>query len=143
MSIKLKRLFPAVWLGMAIALSSPVFAADEETEEEALDSAIYVPLAPPFVVNYGGGGRLKYLKTEISVRAADVQTSAAITHHMPLIRNAMVLLLSRQTDEDIDSQAGVENLLITARDEIIALLKAEQTEHKVVEVYFNSFVVQK
>lgn len=146
MDTTLKHTIAILLLGLALAFCLPAWAEDEEVEEgaeEALNSAIYIPLAPPFVVNYGGTGRLKYLKAEMSVRAANVQTSEAVTHHMPLIRNALVLLMSRQTDEDINSQIGVENLLSAARDEINALLEAEQSAHEVVEVYFNSFVVQK
>ena len=100
-------------------------------------------MQPPFVVNYGGAGRLKYLKTELTLRVNDVHTAAAVRHHMPLLRNAMVMLFSRQSEEAITTQEGVSQLRETAKQEIIALLESEQDEADVLEVYFNDLIVQK
>lgn len=117
--------------------------AQEESAGNLVDGAIYIPMQPPFVVNYGGAGRLKYLKTELTLRVNDVHTAAAVRHHMPLLRNAMVMLFSRQSEETITTQEGVSQLRETAKQEIIALLESEQEEADVLEVYFNDLIVQK
>lgn len=111
-------------------------------QEEGEGNAIYIPMEPPFVVNYGGQGRLKYLKTEIALRVDNVHTASAVRHHMALLRNAMVMLLSRQQEETVATQEGVELLRQTARDEIDALLESEGEQPGVTEVYFNSLVIQ-
>src|SRR5690606_26884327 len=77
-------------------------ALSAEAKSNAADDSPYIPLDPPFVVNYGSGaGKIKFLKAELSVRADDPATANAVRHHMPLIRNGLILLLSSQTDETI------------------------------------------
>lgn len=115
----------------------------QDDQEGSVEGSIYIPMQPPFVVNYGGTGRLKYLKTELSVRVNDVHTAASVRHHMPLLRNAMVMLFSRQSEESITTQQGVEQLRETAKEEIIALLETEQSANDVLEIYFNNLIVQK
>lgn len=138
----LQVLLPALALVFALLLSAASLAQnDSETKE--VEGSIYIPMQPAFVVNYGGAGRLKYLKTELSLRVNDVYTAAAVRHHMPLLRNAMVMLFSRQTEDAITTQQGVTQLRETAKAEIIALLESEQAEHDVLEVYFNNLIVQK
>ncbi|UTF58874.1 flagellar basal body-associated protein FliL [Gilvimarinus sp. DA14] len=126
---------------LGLTLLSLVALAQEK--EEVVEGSIYIPMQPPFVVNYGGEGRLKYLKTELTLRVNDVHTAAAVRHHMPLLRNAMVMLFSRQSEESITTQEGVALLRETAKEEIIALLEAEQGAADVLEVYFNNLIVQK
>ena len=125
-------------------LLAPLAQAQNEADGKDVEGSIYIPMQPAFVVNYGGEGRLKYLKTELSVRVNDVHTAAAVRHHMPLLRNAMVLLFSRQTEDGITTQQGVTQLRETAKAEMIALLESEQSEGTdVLEVYFNNLIVQK
>ncbi|MDO3388683.1 flagellar basal body-associated FliL family protein [Gilvimarinus sp. SDUM040013] len=140
--MKLIKLTPLLLL-MLLACTSTVWGQEEEEAEGAVEGAIYIPMEPPFVVNYGGAGRLKYLKTELSLRVNDVHTASAVRHHMPLIRNAMVMLLSRQSEEAITSTDGVEKLRESAKQEVIALLESEQNAAEVLDVYFNNLIVQK
>lgn len=128
-------------LGLCL-LAVSLMALAQEKEGE-VEGSIYIPMQPPFVVNYGGAGRLKYLKTELTLRVNDVHTAAAVRHHMPLLRNAMVMLFSRQSEESITTQEGIAQLRETAKSEIIALLESEQGEADVLEVYFNDLIVQK
>lgn len=104
----------------------------------------YIELKPAFVVNYGGVGKIKYLKADISVRADEPKTAEALRHHMPLIRNGLVLLFSRQTDEAMASAEGKEALRQEALAEINRLLAEEAGEQVVVaDVFFNNLVMQK
>ncbi|BFM22427.1 flagellar basal body-associated FliL family protein [Gilvimarinus japonicus] len=130
---------------LVLSLLLPMLAqAQSESDAKNVEGAIYIPMQPAFVVNYGGEGRLKYLKTELSVRVNDIHTAAAVRHHMPLLRNAMVMLFSRQTEDAITTQQGVTQLRETAKAEMIALLESEQAEGTdVLEVYFNNLIVQK
>lgn len=111
--------------------------------QEAGGSAVYVPLQPAFVVNYGGVGRLKYLKAELTVRVQNEIAAEAVRHHLPYIRNNLVLLFSKQNDEDIDNQAGKEALRQQALEEIRNILLQEDGEEGVVDLYFENFIVQR
>ena len=123
----------------------PLLQAQEEDGGGAAAEArpIYIPLKPPFVVNYGGKGRLRYLRTELSVRVSSIGAANSVRHHMPLIRNNLVLLFSSQKEEDIDTQEGKELLRLAALEAVRSILEAEDDESGVVDLYFNNFVIQR
>lgn len=143
----------ALLLLLTISWSQGGFAQEEAASEDGQEGAaaavrpIYLPLKPPFVVNYGGKGRLKYLKAELSVRVKNSSAANAVRHHMPLIRNNLVLLFSSQNDADIDTQEGKELLRLDALEEIRGIIRAEdgakEGETGVIDLYFNNFVIQK
>ncbi len=136
----------ALLLLLAVVCLSPTnsWAQDEEGGEAApAPRAIYIPLKPPFVVNYGGVGRLRYLKAELSVRVASSVGANSIRHHMPYIRNQLILLFSKQTEETLDTQEGKEMLRQEALQEIHAILEEEDGESELIDVYFNQLVLQK
>ncbi|MBX2858379.1 MAG: flagellar basal body-associated FliL family protein [Cellvibrionaceae bacterium] len=127
-------------------MSQYAFAEDEAEEgaETAPTAAIYLPLKPTFVVNYGAPGRLKYLKVDVSVRVADSTAANSIRHHLPYIRNNLVMLFARQSDESLSSFDGKEQLRKDAGSEIKkVLLEQDGLEGDLVDVYFDSLIVQK
>lgn len=130
-------------VGIVVALCA-IMQTTVAQEDGAVDGGpIYIPLQPAFVVNYGGAGRLKYLKAELSVRVEDGEAEGAVRHHMPYIRNNLVLLFSRQTDETINTQEGKEQLRQAALEEVRAVLESENESNSVVDLYFENFIVQK
>lgn len=136
----------SILAALLLSLTTTVWAEDEEAVEgeegAVVAKPIYIPLKPPFVVNYGGVGKLKYIKAELSVRVKDATAANTLRHHMPLIRNSMVLLFSSQTDADLDTQEGKELLRQAALTEINALLEEEEGESGVVDLFFNNLIVQ-
>lgn len=76
------------------------------------------------------------------MRVKDATAANTLRHHMPLIRNSMVLLFSSQTDADLDTQEGKELLRQAALTEINALLEEEEGESGVVDLFFNNLIVQ-
>jgi flagellar protein FliL len=139
-------------LAVLLLSAGGLFAADEEPvveEEKASDDPsgpsrpIYIPVKPAFVVNYGGPGRLKYMKLEVSLRAKDTRSSNAIRHHMPLIRDYLVRQFGALNDEDVDTQHGKEAVRLAALEGIKVLLKEEDGDEGVTGLYFNNFVIQR
>lgn len=112
-------------------------------EGSAPSGAIYVPIKPPFVVNYGGSGRLKYIKAEVTLRVEDSETAASVRHHLPYIRNDLVMLFGSQTEEGISSQEGKEALRLEALQAVRDLLHREERRKGIVDLYFTSLLVQK
>ncbi|WP_347330054.1 flagellar basal body-associated FliL family protein [Marinimicrobium locisalis] len=133
------------WPALALAfLTLGLAFSAMAQEEEGAEGQIYVPLSQPLVVNYGGPGRLKYLRAEISVRVEDGSDAAIIRHHMPLIRHKMVMLFSRQGEETVNTQAGREQLRQMALSETNeALAQEEGREGIVTDLVFRNFVVQR
>jgi flagellar FliL protein len=133
-----------VMIMIALATYATNGMAEEEVEEPAIFSKpLYIPIKPALVVNYGGQGKLKYIKVEISLRVKDTAASNAVRHHLPLIRDYMVSLFSRQSDEDVDTVKGKERLRATALAGVKTLLLEEDGEEGVLDLFFVHFVVQR
>ncbi|WP_245792356.1 flagellar basal body-associated FliL family protein [Teredinibacter waterburyi] len=144
-------------VGLQFALANVAWAEDDvesadaageaESPEGAAEgqtaAAIYLPLKPAFIVNYGGVGKLKYLKADVSVRLASSDAANSVRHHLPYIRNNLVMLFSSQTSESLDSQAGREALRSDALAEISKILLEEDNQDGVIEVFFDTFILQK
>ncbi|MBB3169916.1 flagellar FliL protein [Simiduia aestuariiviva] len=140
---------PLVLIACCLLLWHPqTVAQDEEAEAEgetpAKPEALYIPLQPPFVVNYGGPGRLRYLKAELTVRVYDVSAAQKVRHHMPAIRDTLVTLMSRQEELVIDTQEGKEQLRQDALTAIRTVIENEEGEDTgVVDVFFDNLIVQR
>ena len=68
----------------------------------------YLHIKPVLVVNYGGTGKVKYIKAEISLRVESNKAAQEVSHHMPLIRDTLIILISSMTDEQMASNDGKE-----------------------------------
>lgn len=115
----------------------------EAEQPAARAEALYVALDPAFVINFhDANDRRRFLKAELSVVTRDPETEAALIKHMPMVRNALVLLFSRQVYEDLVPHEGKEALRAQARDEIAMVLSTEAGFADVEDVLFTSFVMQ-
>lgn len=137
----------AVFGLLLVCLLSVSSAGAQEVEtsgdtETASGPTRYIDLKPAFIVNYGGVGRLRYLKTDISLRI-DSGEEGVIRHHMPYIRDRLVKVLSDATDEEVSSTEGREMLRQQALKTVRELLVKEEGEQHVVDLLFNSFVIQR
>lgn len=125
-------------------------AAEEEGGEgkEGKEAAgpSYVALDPPFVVNFQDEKKhTKFLKAEISVVASNAKVHAAITRHMPAVRNSLVLLLSKQLFEELSTNEGKEKLradALGAVQEVIKKQANKKTAKGVKDLFFSSLVMQ-
>lgn len=117
--------------------------AEDPPPENAPPQAIYLPLKPSFVVNYGGDGRLRYIKADLTARLSSSEAASAVRHHLPYIRNNIVRLLGSQTDETIESQMGKDALRKDILKEIQMVIKDEEGVEGVDDVFFDSLIVQK
>lgn len=130
---------------MATALT-PAWAADDEEEgEEAAQVTDYIAMEPAFVTNVGTPDRkLKYLKTEITLRASSANTRPAVETHMPRLRHELVMLFGEQADLDqLTSAEGKDSLRAEALSRINAVLEEQQTDTRIDDVIFTTFVVQR
>jgi flagellar basal body-associated protein FliL len=94
----------------------------------------YIDVKPPLIVNYGGEAKMRYIKAEISIRTEDMHGATEITHHLPLIRDKLISILSQQTEESVATAEGKEKLRLFALAEINKALhaidKAPEAEDK-------------
>ena len=100
--------FPWLVLSVSLLLSGLCFAQHQGVDSEASTtvggSVTYLELEPAFVVNYGGVGRLRYLKTDIALRlAGGFSGQSQVSRHMPYIRHTIVMRFGRATEEELSS----------------------------------------
>ncbi len=129
---------------VALGFSAPLaFASGGGGAAEGAAGAVYVTFKPALVTNYGGAGRIKYVKADMSVRVENAAVADSVQHNMPLIRNNLLNIMAKQTDESLGGQPGKEAMRQEALKEIQTIVKNEANLDGVLDLYFNSIVVQK
>ncbi len=116
----------------------PALLAEEDTSR-------YVEMKPTFVVNYGfvDGGRMKFIRADVQLRAQDRLTARLVRHHLPLLRDAMLQLLSRQEESAVMTSQGREVVRSMALTEMRELMMQEEGEPCIDDVIFSNFLVQR
>ena len=120
-------------------------AAGEDAEGDevaASGEAFYFSLDPPFIVNFTGKSRARFLQVSIEGLTRDASIKEEITKHFPQIRNNLVLLLSSKTYDELNTQEGKKALRKQVLGEIQSVLEAETGKEGIEDVYFTSFVMQ-
>ena len=116
--------------------------SDAESDQEVMDTPYYFSLDPPFVVNFVGKGRAKFLQVNIGGLTRNPSIKESITTHLPHIRNNLVFILSSKRYEDLITQEGKEDLRKQVLAEVRKILKKETGNGEVEDIYFTSFVMQ-
>ncbi|MBB6523467.1 flagellar basal body-associated FliL family protein [Pseudoteredinibacter isoporae] len=115
---------------------------DEMEAAEPTPSAIYLPLKPPIIVNFEARGRQRYLQVEVTLMMRTEQALSAAELHMPMIRNALVMLFSGQIYEELQTPEGKELVRQLALEEVQTMMDREIGEPGVEQVLFTNFVMQ-
>ncbi len=115
-----------------------------ETEQEKLAGApsIYLALEPAFTVDFLVDGKQRYVQLSMTVKSKSAEQINAVTLHMPLIRNSLVLLFSSQSFVELQTGEGKVALKQTSVDAINGILKQETGLGGVDSVLFTNFVMQ-
>lgn len=102
----------------------------------------YLPIDPPFIVNFTHLGALRYLQISIEIMYPQEDIIDRVIEHMPAIRNSLILLLSNQPFEKLSTFEGKEVL----RGEMVAAVNEIVYRGSVVEfpgeMYITNFVMQ-
>ena len=93
---------------------------------------------PPFLVNLADPQGRRYLKLALDVELRDKAASDELNKNMPKIKDALILLLSSKTYEDL---ASIENKILLKKD-IVERLTLILGEQKVLRVYITEIVIQ-
>jgi flagellar FliL protein len=118
-------------------ISNSLYAEDDENPIPT-----YIELTPNFVVNHiGGGSKLKYIKTSISIRTNESQ-KILIENNMPLVRDALVMFLSSRTVEQVTGAIAREATRKEGAMAVNNVLKEETGLEPVTDILFSSFVTQ-
>lgn len=114
---------------------------EEEVEEEPPKPAIYFPLGKDFTVNLAAK-KTRFLQVRVELMARDEAVVEAVERHRPLLRNNVLMLLSRQTPESISSPEGKESLRQATLAEVRTALEGQGEPAEVEDLYFTTMVIQ-
>jgi len=119
-----------------------VWAEDEAEKEKTTEDYVNYIELKPFVTNFGGVGKARFLKCEVTIQVSSESAHHAVNHHMAHIRNDIVFLLSAQTDETVSTVEAQQELAKKALKKVQDILVEEEGEGFVSDLFFTSFVVQ-
>jgi flagellar FliL protein len=148
----------AVILVVAIAAGAAIFflggdssEAVEETEtaeapettEASKGPAIYVKMKPEFIINYQVGPRQRYMQIHMEGLTYDGEIAGALQMHSPMIRSAIINLLSSQEFKMMRTAEGRATLRTDLVVEVNRLLTQETgIENGLDQILFTNFVIQ-
>lgn len=118
--------------------------AEEQVEEviEKPKPAMYFPIKPPFIVNFQARGRQRFLQAEVTVMTRDMDIFNAMQTHAPLIKNRIVMLMSGEVYQELQTDEGKELLRQKVQQALQEIMQQEVGKEGVEEVLFTGFVMQ-
>jgi flagellar FliL protein len=126
----------------AAEVAAPAEGEHAEEPGGAKKISVYESLDPAFLGNYLISGRQHYLQLSLSVMARDQEGIDGVRLHMPLIRNKVVMILSGESFEGLQSDEGRAKLQQTLLAGIQEILQKETGKPGIEQVFFTNFVMQ-
>ncbi|MEO5356804.1 MAG: flagellar basal body-associated FliL family protein [Nitrospirae bacterium YQR-1] len=110
----------------------------KEHKEKKKPKDIHAAILPldPFVVNLIEAGR--YMKITVQVEIEDKKMEAEMKEKLPILRDAIIILLSSKSLESVSGPDGK----LMLKDEMLARVNQALGEDLITNIYFTDFVVQ-
>lgn len=111
-------------------------------ETEALKDPVYFTLADNLVVNFQSRQGTRFLQVGVNLMTYDSGALDALEVHSPVLKSDLILLLSDQTEEQLLSREGKEQLRADALSSLRSAMTQLHGEPVIEALYFTSFVMQ-
>ncbi len=112
-------------------------------EKAAAPAGEYIDIKPALITNYGGPGPIHFLKAEMTLRVSkEHEANTHVARHMPQIRHELIMLLSRQNQENLETMTGKEQLRQEALTAVQKIVETETGKKLVEDLLFTNFVIQ-
>ena len=133
-----------IWMMLVLSWSAQAAnSAEGESSGSVAGAPIYYKMEPAVIVNYQSEDRrLHYLQVDIQVLSRNQGAIDAFREHSFPIRNQLIFLFSKQTDETIHSLEGKEQLRRLVLEAIQNVMTQRYGSPGVEAVYFTKFVTQ-
>jgi flagellar FliL protein len=131
------------WFFTQMSTPEKIAATDtDESVKEEKKPLNYVPLNPPFVVNFDETEDISYLQVSLQVATRDPDLVPLIKEHSPALRNSLVMLLSSQDPATLNDRKGKDKLRSDTLAEVQRVMESETGKPVIDNIYFTSFVMQ-
>ncbi|MEC8208546.1 MAG: flagellar basal body-associated protein FliL [Pseudomonadota bacterium] len=127
---------------LSIYLISMLLVSATSWSVRAESNVGYFGFEPDIITNYIGQGnkKLGYVRITVDLMLNDLSDIAIVEHHTPLLRDAIVEILSKEPEENIKSLTGREEIRKRCTEKLKALLKQETGQEIVREVLFTKYL---
>lgn len=127
---------------LSIYLISMLLVTATSWSVRAESNVGYFGFEPDIITNYIGQGnkKLGYVRITVDLMLNDMADIAIVEHHTPLLRDAIVEILSKEPEENIKSLTGREEIRKRCTEKLKALLKQETGQEIVREVLFTKYL---
>ncbi len=126
-----------------LAITSAHAAEGEGESEKTASNSEYLDIKPALVTNYGGPGPVHFLKAELTLRLGkDPEANQLVMRHMPHIRHELIMLFSRQSEDNLATMQSKEQLRQDALAAVQKVLQSEENKKLVEDLLFTNFVIQ-
>ena len=115
---------------------------DKAAENKDKSSAIYMAMQPAFVANFEGTAQQHFIQIEVTLVTHDPSVEDATKVHMPLLRNALVMLFGTLSFDEMQTMEGKEKLRQQALHDLQVILKKELGKNAIDDLLFTSVVMQ-
>lgn len=138
----LKTILALALIGLNFIAAPLSFAADEAESEPATQLA-YFTLEPDLTTNFFTKGKdLGYIQVRIDIMVSDAADVPLIEQHQPLIRDTVVEMLGKQTEDTVKSLAGREDIRKNLVTKLNDLLIAETGRPIIADLLFTKYMYQ-
>ncbi|MBC7001139.1 flagellar basal body-associated protein FliL [Photobacterium sp. BZF1] len=103
----------------------------------------YYTLAPDITTNYvTQGKKIGYLRLQVDLMVADPSLIPEVEHHAPLIRDAIISIIGQQSEAQVKSLAGREEIRQACLNKVNELLLIETNKRLLTELLFTKYLYQ-
>ena len=102
----------------------------------------YFGFEPDIITNYIGPSSKKmgYVRVTVDLMLNKTSDIAIVEHHTPLLRDALVEILSKEPENKIKSLTGREQIRLKSVEKLKSLLK-EETGHEIIrDLLFTKYL---
>jgi flagellar FliL protein len=114
----------------------------DENEAAAHAEKLYFDISKPIVVDFPKGSAVKHGRITLSMLVEGAETIEALKKNEPMIRNNLLMLISAQDSNVLNTGEGKETLRKAILDDVTSVLVKMAGKGKVEEIFFTSFVMQ-
>jgi len=129
-------------LAAAVLLVLVATAAPVTSSLAAQADAAYYKLHPDFVVNLSGAGSRHFLLATVQVMTHDPVVIEQIKLHSPALRDALLMLLSGQAYDSVDTPENRKKLQQDALAALNSVMERETGSASLEGLYFTNFVIE-
>ena len=139
--IRLSSVLPLLCLWLFSSLSNIAVAKDESSSRQ---SYAYIALDPDIITNYAGDNstKLGYLKLTIEIMLDNTKFIADIEHHMPLLRATAIEVIGRQSEQQVKSLSGREQMRREILKRFRVKLLQETGNEAILDIIFTKYLRQ-